>query len=69
LYAWIKDRYIETDDTASAKKHLTKIQTKFADLSKRIALNLNHLTLPEIKDFNALRDAGFLAQNAKRETL
>ena len=32
----------------------------------RFALNLNHLTLPEIKDFNALSDALCIKLNAKR---
>ena len=32
---------------------------------KRYAKNLNHLTLPEIKDFNALGDESCLKANAK----
>ncbi len=33
---------------------------------KRFALNLFHLTLPEIRDFNALSDALCIKLNAKR---
>jgi hypothetical protein len=34
----------------------------------RFALNLNHLTLPEIKDFNALGESRCLKSNAKRSS-
>ena len=36
---------------------------------KRFALNLNHLTLPEIKDFNALSDTLCIKLTAKRYSL
>jgi hypothetical protein len=36
------------------------------DVLKRFALNLNHLTLPEIKDFNVLDDVKCFRLNAKR---
>jgi len=36
------------------------------DKIQRYRLNLNHLTLPEIKDFNALGDRFCFRQKAKR---
>lgn len=33
---------------------------------QQFALNLNHLTLTEIKDFNALSDVRYFKLNAKR---
>ncbi|MEL7049357.1 MAG: hypothetical protein AAFO75_10425, partial [Pseudomonadota bacterium] len=57
---------LKISDPGNHEKKVDPVPFGATRMLKQFALNLNHLTLPEIIDFNALGDAPCIKLNAKR---